>query len=105
LDSPTIRQRKISSSVAVRDGETIALGGLIKDSRTDGRSGIPILHNIPVLGFLFGSTDDNSTRTELLVLITPHVVESTEKARAVTDELRTKLPAAQRLVPKRLSPQ
>lgn len=100
LDSPTIRQRKISSSVAVRDGETIALGGLIKDSRTDGGSGIPVLRDIPALGFLFGSTTDNSIRTELLVLITPHVVESMEKARTVTEELRTKLPAAQRLAPK-----
>lgn len=98
IDSPTIQQRKISSTVAVRDNETIALGGLMKDNRTRGRSGIPFLQDIPVMGNLFRTTQDNRTKTELMVLITPHVVDNFDRARAVTDELRAKLPAVQSLL-------
>jgi general secretion pathway protein D len=92
LNSPTINQRKISSTIAVHDGETIAMGGLITDNRTKTSSGIPILSDIPVLGSLFGTKSDQITRTELVVLITPHVIENTERARSVTEELRRKLP-------------
>jgi general secretion pathway protein D len=98
LDSPTITQRKINSTVSVADTETIALGGLIQDSRTRGSSGLPFLSEVPVLGGLFGTKTDNVTRTELIVLITPHVVDNLQKARAVTEELRQKLPAVQTLL-------
>ncbi len=99
LDSPTITQRKIDSTIAVQDNETIALGGLIKDSRsTRGSSGLPYLSEIPVLGGLFGTKDNSFTRTELIVLLTPHVVDNLQKARAVTEELRRKLPALQTLL-------
>lgn len=97
IGSPTIQQRKIDSSVSVADGETVALGGLFSDQRTRGTSGIPLLDRIPLVGYLFSNTDDSHNRTELMVLITPHVVTSPEKARAVTDELRKKLPAVQPL--------
>ncbi|HWA90952.1 MAG TPA: type II secretion system secretin GspD [Rhizomicrobium sp.] len=95
VPSPTIQQRKITSSVAVQDGETVVLGGLISDSRTKSKNGVPYLQDIPVLGNLFRDTGDNSRRTELMVLITPHVVDDIKKARTVTDELRRKLPAVQ----------
>ncbi len=101
IDSPTIEQRKINSSVAVKDGETIALGGLITTKKTRSRSGIPILQAIPLLGTIFRSTNNEADRTELMVLITPHVIENPEKALAVTDELRNKLQAVQHLVKKR----
>jgi general secretion pathway protein D len=92
LDSPTIQQRRIASSVSVQDGQTIALGGLIQDNRTVGKSGIPILMDIPYLGALFGVRTVSNKRTELIVLITPHVVRDRNSARAVTEELRGKLP-------------
>ncbi len=95
IQSPTIQERKINSSVAVQDNETIVLGGLISDSRTKTNTGIPYLQDVPVLGNLFRDTGDNRTRTELMVLITPHVVDDLRKARKVTDELRRKLPAVQ----------
>jgi len=97
LDSPTIEVRKINSTVAVHDGETVALGGLIKDNRTKSRDGIPFLQDIPLLGALFRTTENNADRTELMVLITPHVAESVDRARAITQELRDKLPAVQPL--------
>jgi general secretion pathway protein D len=97
IDSPTIQERKINSSVAVQDGETVALGGLIQDSRSHGRSGIPYLQDIPILGHLFGKTSNEDKRTELMVLITPHVVDNLQKARDITNELRRKMPTVQPL--------
>lgn len=91
IDSPTITQRKISTSVAVQDGETIALGGLIKNEVTKGRSTVPLLGSIPVLGHLFGDTTGKLLRTELVVLLTPHVVRTPVDARAITEELKAKL--------------
>jgi general secretion pathway protein D len=95
IDSPTIEERKINSSVAVQDGETVALGGLIQDTVSKDKSGIPLIMDIPVIGGLFAQTQKNVGRTELMVLITPHVVDSREKARAITEELRNKLPTLQ----------
>ncbi len=98
IDSPTIHERKISSSVAVQDNETVALGGLIVDNRERDLNGIPFLQDIPVLGNLFRDTHTNGTKTELIVLVTPHVVDSVSAARAITDELRQKLPGVQPLL-------
>jgi general secretion pathway protein D len=92
IDSPTIQERRVLSSIAVQDGQTIALGGLISDSRTKSRTGVPLLSDIPVIGALFSSTSINSTRTELIVLITPHVVRDQKSAQDVTEEFRAKLP-------------
>ena len=97
INSPTIQQREITSSVSVADGETIALGGLFSNQVTKSKSGIPFLQDIPYLGHLFTNTSDSVNRDELMVLITPHVVDDIKKARAVTDELRHKLPEVQPL--------
>lgn len=97
LDSPTIRQRKLKSSVTIEDGETIALGGLIRDSQSRNKTGIPVLSDIPWIGNLFKTTDNISDRTELLVLLTPHVVRSPSEAREVTDELRKRVHALEPL--------
>lgn len=97
INSPTISQREIVSSVSVADGETVALGGLFSNQVSRSKSGIPWLQDIPYLGHLFTNTGDSVNRDELMVLITPHVVDSLNKARAVTDELRHKLPEVQPL--------
>ncbi|HEX7853230.1 MAG TPA: type II secretion system secretin GspD [Sphingobium sp.] len=89
--SPTISTRRISTSVAVQDGQVIALGGLFRDTRTLGKNGLPILSRLPVVGGLFGSRNDQQNRTELIVLLKPHVIRSPDDGRAVTEELRAKL--------------
>jgi general secretion pathway protein D len=94
LNSPTIQQRKIASSIAVKDGETIALGGLIKDSDTEEKTGLPWLNEIPGLGFLFGATNNEHDRTELIVLLTPRVIRNAQDVKSITDELREKIHAA-----------
>jgi general secretion pathway protein D len=93
INSPTIQERKISSSIAVKDGQTVALGGLIRDNNTQEKTGIPYLNDIPVLGFLFGATNIEDKRTELLVLLTPRVVRNAEDVKSITDELREKIHA------------
>ncbi len=88
IDSPTIAQRRVSTSVAVSGEETVVLGGLIQDDSENIEIGIPILRNIPVVGLLFGGTTKITDRTELLVLITPKVMASSTEAAMVTNELR-----------------
>lgn len=91
LDAPTIQQRQVESTVAVQSGNTVVLGGLIRDRATQAESGLPGLYEIPVLGSLFGTTTQENSRTELIVLITPRAISSTEEAIEVTDEFRTRL--------------
>jgi general secretion pathway protein D len=89
--NPSILTREINSSVAVQSGETIVLGGLIKDNNTDDNNGIPLLHDVPILGTLFGSKTRTKDKTELVVLITPRVVKSRQDAGLITDEFKRKL--------------
>jgi general secretion pathway protein D len=95
--TPTIAQRRIASTVSVSSGETVALGGLIRDSDSNAVTGVPLLSDIPILGNLFKTTSDVQRRTELLVLLTPRVVRDSNDARTVTDELRRRLRAVESL--------
>ncbi len=90
IDSPTIQQRKILSTVAVRSGASVALGGLIRESVQNTKSGLPGLSDLPVVGNLFGASANDSRRTELLVLITPTVLRNDQDARIATDSLRAR---------------
>ncbi|MWV14690.1 type II secretion system secretin GspD [Pseudomonas sp. L-22-4S-12] len=91
IDSPTITQRRINTSVSVLSGETLVLGGLIRENNSRDSEGLPYMRNIPVLGWLFGSQGKAKSRTELVVMITPTVVSSLDEARDVTQEYRSKL--------------
>jgi general secretion pathway protein D len=84
-------QRQIGSKVAVRSGETLVLGGLIRDNDTSGSSGLPGLHEVPVLGALFGTKTQDTNRTELLVVITPRVARTDEDAREISRALRDRM--------------
>jgi general secretion pathway protein D len=88
-------QRSVTSKVAVKSGQTLVLGGLIRDNRSDGQSGIPVLYKIPVLGALFGNTSEDMTRTELIVLITPRVVQTTQEIDQITEEIKRKMRAVE----------
>ena len=89
--SPTISTRRIATTVSVRDGQVIALGGLFLSNKSITRKGIPILSQIPIIGAAFGTHSTSETRTELIVLLKPHVLSTDDDARAVTNELRDKL--------------
>jgi general secretion pathway protein D len=91
INSPTIAQRRIISSVVVQDGQTVALGGLIQDREQRARSGVPLLSDIPVLGLLFSSTTNADTRTELLVLLSPKIIRNGQDAQDMTEDLRNRM--------------
>ena len=89
--TPTISKRSITTSVAVQSGQTVVLGGLIREQKVVSRSGIPGLYNLPIIGPLFGVTIDEQVRTELVVLITPRAVRNPAEAAQVTEEFRNKM--------------
>lgn len=91
LKSPTINKRSAQTMVAVQSGDTMVLGGLIKEDKQNDSSGIPLLSDIPVVGALFGAKTDSNTRRELIITITPRVVTDNQQARDVTAEFRKKL--------------
>lgn len=88
IDSPTIRQRRIKTSVAVNDGETLVLGGMIQENNTKSRAQIPLLGDIPFIGNAAKYKDDQISKTELIIVISPHVMRNVYEARRVTDEYR-----------------
>lgn len=91
IDSPTIIQRQIDTSVAVQSGETLVLGGLIKENKNQSSGGVPGIRHVPVVGWLFGGEGKKVSRTELVVMITPTAVTDRQEARDVTREYREKL--------------
>lgn len=98
IDSPTISQRKIKTSVVVADGRTIALGGLIEESRNRTTAGMPGVSKVPVVGALFRNRKDKIGKTELLILITPRVVRDGKESQDVTSELRARIQGANGLI-------
>ena len=98
IQSPSIQKRSISTQVVVQDGETIALGGIIQESRTYSRNRVPLLGDIPYVGALFGNTSLSSQRTELIVLLTPTVIRDSNEAQRATNEFRDKLKDLQKLL-------
>ena len=91
--SPTIRKRSVETKLSLRDGATVMLGGLISETNTQSDSGVPLLKDIPVLGSLFKSATKSRTRTELVMLITPYVLNDVEDAQAATDSYQDTLGA------------
>jgi len=89
--SPTISTRNIASTVAVKDGQVVVLGGLIKDQKEGSQSGVPGLYKVPVVGWVFGQTSKSATRTELVVILTPRVLRNEQDLTKVTEDFRTKL--------------
>ena len=86
----TIQQREIATQVGVQSGQTVLLGGLIRQDEGNTDTGIPGLNRIPLIGRLFGSTDRHRNRSELIVLITPRVIGSSDDAKRITDEYQAK---------------
>ena len=91
IQSPSINIRSVSTQVTIKNGQTIAIGGIISESNGISRNRVPLLGRIPGLGLLFGTTSRKKTRTELIALITPQVIEDIEQAADLTEELKDTL--------------
>ena len=89
---PIINGRNAESTLTVRDGDTIMMGGFITESRTKGKSGVPLLKDIPGLGALFRSKNTSNDRTELIVLMRARVLKTPEDAAIIASDERADLP-------------
>ena len=91
LAAPIFPATKVTTTLSVKDGDTMVIAGLMRDSDSFGRGGVPFLSDIPFIGGLFGGTLNTKKRTELIILITPHVIYNQEKSQELTQELRDSL--------------
>jgi len=90
-NSPSFTTREAETTVVVQNGESVLLGGIIDDQLSRTRSGVPFLMDIPVLGRLFRVESEAVDRTELLILITPHVIRDRDEARSITEEFESRI--------------
>lgn len=84
IDSPTFQQRRLNSTISVKTGQTILLGGLIQQNDNRESQGIPVLNDIPGIGSLFGTHTNSAGRTELIMLLTPHVISNEAESHNLT---------------------
>jgi general secretion pathway protein D len=91
LSTPVISNRTVATQLSLEDGATVLLGGLITDNATSTNSGIPVLQDIPGIGFLFGTQRVTKARTELFVFITPYIIASPTEAARLTDIFKDRL--------------
>jgi general secretion pathway protein D len=96
IDSPTISQRRIKTTVSVANGGTIVLAGMMKDSATRSREQVPLVGDVPLVGNLFKNKDDKIARTELLIAITPQIVKDANQTNLIAAEFRDRLNFATR---------
>lgn len=97
---PTFNKTSVSTTLAVKDGETVAIAGLIRTNNSSARNGVPFFSEIPLLGSLFGQTNHTALRTEVLILITPHVIRNPERFQEMSQELQDSLRNVRKLVTK-----
>lgn len=88
---PSFLERCVDTTLTVKHAQTIVIGGLITETRNQGNSGVPMLSRLPVLGYLFGSHSKSFNKTELIIMITPHVIVNLDDVDAVTRDFKSKL--------------
>ena len=98
-EAPPINTRSLQSIVAVQSGDTLVMGGLIRDTKGQGSEGIPLLSKIPVIGGLFGAQDIKEQRSELVLFVTPRVVETQNDMRTIVEDLRKRMERLDELFP------
>ena len=96
--SPTILNRRLSSSLTLKDGSSLLMGGLISESNSVGQTGVPGLGRLPLLGRLFRVDSAQVDRTELMVMVTPYVVRDHEEGAKLTEQIKSKLQLHKRFI-------
>jgi general secretion pathway protein D len=89
--TPPVNQTKLMTEMIVRDGQTVVMGGLIDDLETGNRQSVPLLGKIPLLRHLFSNKSSTTSRNELVVMITPKVIDSEKKSIEVSKEFSEKI--------------
>ena len=90
-DKYIFKTRKAETSVVVHDGETLVIGGLVQEQKSKSRTGVPFLGDIPLLGYLFSHTTDSLNKTELIILITPHVIKNEDEGKELTRQFQDRV--------------
>ncbi|HUT84049.1 MAG TPA: type II secretion system secretin GspD [Thermodesulfobacteriota bacterium] len=98
ISSPIITKRSAKTSLVVQNGSTIVIGGLIQEQKERSMSGIPFFSKIPLLNYFFSYTKDKVTKTELVILITPHTIRSLEEADLITKEFKDKIEGLKKMI-------
>jgi general secretion pathway protein D len=98
ISAPAIGKSAVRSTIIVQDGETIPLTGFIRETDNLTRNRVPLLGSLPVAGILFGNSSKSNTRAELIILITPHVLATTDESAAAAEELKNKLKEVKKLL-------
>jgi general secretion pathway protein D len=96
---PDFTTNKATTHAVVEDGHTLVLAGLIEEKNNWERSGIPYLSKIPILGYLFGNTGEQTERTELIMMITPHVITNQQDADAITRDFQNRIKTIRDTIP------
>lgn len=73
---PTIDKRELETQVMVNNGETVVLGGVFEQTKNDNVSKVPLLGDVPLLGYLFRNTNKTNTKRELLIFVTPQILKN-----------------------------
>jgi general secretion pathway protein D len=90
-DQIILNKTEASTNLVVQDGQTIVIGGLIREDDSKSRQGIPFIYKIPLLGYLFGNTDNDVSRSELVIMLTPHVIRNQQDAESITNKFTDKM--------------
>ncbi|MEN6320515.1 MAG: secretin N-terminal domain-containing protein [Syntrophaceae bacterium] len=90
-DQLLLDKTDVTTELVVQDGQTIVIGGLIREDTSKSRSGIPFLSKIPIIGWLFGNTEDDKSRQEIIILLTPHVIKDQHEAKDATKKYIDKM--------------
>jgi len=98
IQSPSFSNRSLSTQMTVRDGDTVAIGGIITETHSESSNGVPFLHRIPVLGAAFGAKDVHTDRTELIIFLTPRVLYDTIQLDDATEEIKSHLKHVSKLL-------
>ena len=98
VQSSSFSNRSVSTQITVQDGDTVAIGGIIMEKYAESSGGIPLLYKIPIIGALFGSRSITTSRTELIIFLTPRVIYDTNQMVDATDEIRNGLKTINKLM-------
>lgn len=101
IQSPSFSKRTVQTQVTMEDGDTIAIGGIINENETYSTGGIPVLHRLPLAGYLFGSKSTSKDRTELIVFLSARVIYDTNELAEATEEMKSGLKRLQKIMKER----
>ena len=98
LNSPTFNNRRAETSVVVQNGQSVVIGGIMQNVTETNDVGMPFISKVPIIKYLFGYGSDTYAKTELIIILTPHVVKNSAEAAAITEEYKAKMDTIKQLI-------